>query len=101
MKTVHLPPVCWVSRPKSLAHEISEGFDLCPTCAAKQVEKFRAQFPASAEEISVGGNYYDHETDYPATCSDCGDPLASYVLETRKSVTTLNQWEKQNSEHRN
>ena len=93
-KSQTLPPVCWVSRPKELAANISEGFNLCPTCADKQVEKFRAQFPANAEEIRVGGNYYDHETDGPATCSECGTPLASYVLGAEKSVATLKQWEK-------
>lgn len=94
-KSKQLEPICWVSRPKCLAREIGEEFDLCRACADKQVAAYRKQFPSHADEITVGGGYdYNHESDGPATCSDCGDPLASWVLSSRKSVYTLAQWER-------
>lgn len=95
MKTakVWLEPICWVSRPNELAREIGEEFDLCRPCAEKRVEKFRAEFPKHAEEICVGGgNDCDHNSDGPAMCFDCGEPLASWVISTQRSLHTLAQW---------
>ena len=94
-KRKQLEPICWVSRPKELASAIGEEFDLCRSCAEKRVEKYKVEFPKYADEISVGGgNDYDHNSDVPSMCCDCGEPLASWVIPTQRSIYTLAQWER-------
>jgi hypothetical protein len=92
-KIKQLEPICWVSRPNELAREIGEEYDLCRLCAEKRVEKYRAEFPSYSNEIGVGGgNEYDHNSDGPAMCVDCGEPLACWVIPTQRSLLTLEQW---------
>ncbi len=95
-KTKYLPPICWVHRPrhdKTVVNAIDEGLDLCEACADKMAATYREQFPGLAKEIfTAGGNDPGRESDSPAQCHECAQPLSCVVIETGRLLDTEAKW---------
>ena len=95
-KTKYLPPICWVGRDKcipELERGVDEGMDYCPACVKIVADKYRARFPKHTASIyERGGQDNARESDSPAMCCECCQPLACVVVGTDRWLNTEAQW---------